>query len=151
VDKRTNVKQTGNEDKVGEVYEEEEEPVVPEKVTLGFNFVDNPPVYPGCEGLPKDRLKQCTSQKIQEFLTANFNKSVLDSLKLPKGTRISINTRFQIDENGKVTNVLARSKYRELEKETKRVLRMLPQMKPAVHKGKKVKVKYNLPIWFKVE
>ena len=58
---------------------------------------------------------------------------------------------FTFDKNGQVTNIKARSKYKALEKEAKRVIALLPKVTPGKQKGKTVKVTYTLPIIFKVE
>ena len=115
-----------------------------------FNHLKNAPVYPGCEGLKGDESKKCFSKKIQEFVSRNFRTELADSLKL-NGERVKILTMFTIDTQGKVSKIRARSKYKPLEKEAKRVLSMLPQVKPGMQDGKKVKVTYTLPIIFKVE
>jgi protein TonB len=126
--------------------EEIEEP----DVEVAFQFIQNPPVYPGCEGKTGKKLKECMSKKINKFVNRNFNTGIASDLGL-SGERIKILTQFTIDKNGKVTNIRARSKYKDLEKEAKRVIAKLPKMKPGQQRNRPVKVTYTLPIIFKVE
>ncbi len=118
---------------------------------VAFQFLKNPPVYEGCEGLQDKEAKDCFSDKIRKFVVKNFNTSIADSLGL-KGQRVKILTMFTIGKDTKVKNIRARSKYKALEKEAKRVISMLPPVKtPGIQDGKSVDVTYTLPIIFKVE
>ena len=114
-----------------------------------FLFIQNPPVYPGCEGLNAKEKKACMSKKINELIATNFNTALADSLKL-NGETVRIITMFTINKNGKVIRIRARSKYPVLEKEAKRVITLIPPMKPGKLNDKPVNVKYTLPIVFKV-
>ncbi len=119
-------------------------------VEVAFQFMKNPPVYPGCESKTGQELKDCMSHKIQKFVMRHFNTEVAKTLGL-KGERVKILTMFTIGKDGKVGKIKARSKYRSLEKEAKRVIAMLPQMKPGTQIEKPVAATYTLPIIFKVE
>ncbi len=117
---------------------------------VAFQFMKNPPVYPGCEGKIGQELKDCMSKKIQKFVARHFNTEVAKTLGL-NGEKVKIITMFTIGKDGKVTKVKARSKYRTLEKEAKRVIAAIPVMQPGTQNGKAVEVVYTLPIIFKVE
>jgi len=153
-----NKSETSNDNSTTETNQQEvENPVKTEIVTdkgadaeVAFQFIQNPPVYPGCEGKTGKELKDCMSKEIQKFVANNFNTNLASDLKL-NGERIKILTMFTIDKSGKVTKIKARSKYPELADEAKRVIILLPQMKPGEQQGKPVNVTYTLPIIFKVE
>ncbi len=137
-----------------EIIEEEEiETVEPEEdVQVAFQFVESPPVYPGCEKYVnnKKKLKECISKKVERFISRKFNRDIADELGLTGVIRI--NVQFVVDKDGRVTNVRARStKSKLLEKEAIRVVKQMPKWKPGEQRGKKVKVVYNLPIIFQVE
>ena len=117
-------------------------------VEVAFQFIKTPPVFPGCENA-KDK-KACMSKKIQEFVGNNFNTALAEELKL-EGEKVKIMTMFTIDKTGKVSKIKARAKYKPMEEEAKRVIGLLPKMKPGIQKDKPVKVTYTLPIVFKVE
>ncbi len=120
-------------------------------IEVAFQFMKYPPVYPGCEGLDGQELKDCMNKKIQEFVLKNFNRDLAKTLDIKEGQRVKILTMFTIGKDGKVGKIRSRSKYKVFEKEAKRVLALLPQMKPGMQKGKPVNATYTLPIIFKVE
>jgi len=142
--------ETDDEEEIEEVEDIETEEVEEIDVEVAFQFIQNPPIYPGCEGKKGKKLKDCMSKKIQKFVGRYFNTEIASDLGL-SGERVKILTQFTIDKNGKVTNIRARSKYKDLEKEAKRVIARLPKMKPGQQRNRPVKVTYTLPIIFKVE
>ena len=58
--------------------------------------------------------------------------------------------RFAITKEGTIDNIQARASSPELEAEGKRVVALLPKMKPGENDGKPVDVLYSLPIIFQV-
>jgi len=115
-----------------------------------LSYVDVSPVYPGCEGESVEELRKCFSEKVSRFVNEHFNKKLLENRDFHKNV-VVIFTQFLIDENGQVTDIRARSRYKDLEREAKRVLAMLPRMEPGKQDGKPVKVRYTLPIKFRVD
>lgn len=116
-----------------------------------FSIVDQVPVYPGCENLTDNEAqKACMSQKIAEFMNANFDTSIAQNLGL-QNKQVRIQVLFKIDETGKVVEVKARAIHPELEQEAIRVVEMLPMMTPGKQDGKTVSVLYALPILFQTE
>ncbi len=142
--------ETDDKEEIQEVEEIVTEEVEEPDVEVAFQFIQNPPIYPGCEGKKGQKLKECMSKKINKFVNRNFNTGIASDLGL-SGERVKILTQFTIDKNGNVTNIKARSKYKDLEKEAKRVIAKLPKMKPGQQRNRPVKVTYTLPIIFKVE
>ena len=120
-------------------------------IEVPFKFIENPPVFPGCENEKnKKSLKACMSKKISKFVGKEFNTEIANDLGL-SGERVKIMTMFTIGKDGKVINIKTRSKYKDLAKEAKRVISKLPRMKPGEQRKRKVKVTYTLPIAFNVE
>jgi len=128
---------------VADTFEEVEE--------VPFAFIEDAPVYPGCDKYKsKEERKACMSKKIQKHVNRRFDTSLAQELGLSEGKkRISI--FFIIDENGNVTGIESRAPHPKLEKEAERVIKMLPKMKPGKQQNKSVKVKYALPIVLKVD
>ena len=62
--------------------------------------------------------------------------------------RIRVYAQFTIDVTGKATNVKVRTAHPQLERETKRVLHLLPRLIPGKQNGKPVETQYNLPLIF---
>ena len=126
-----------------------------------FSSIDIPPAMPGCEDedtsilLDEDneplssKMKQCTSEKITKFVQIKFNTDLAGELGLSGRQRISV--IFKINKNGDVIDIRARAPHPALLEEAKRVISMLPKMKPGYHKGKAVIVPYSLPIIFQVQ
>ncbi|HFX17683.1 MAG TPA: energy transducer TonB [Flavobacteriales bacterium] len=142
--------ETDDKEEIQDVEDLNTEEVEEPEVEVAFQFIQNPPIYPGCEGKKGQALKDCMSKKIQKFVNRNFNTDIASDLGL-SGERIRILTMFTIGTDGRVTNIRARSKYKDLEKEAKRVISKLPRMKPGQQRNRPVKVTYTLPIIFKVE
>lgn len=113
-----------------------------------FSVIEQVPTYPGCIG-DNEAMKTCMSTKIAEFINSNFNTGIADELDLDGRQRISV--QFKIDKTGKVVDVRAKAKKRELEMEAIRVVGMLPKMLPGEQRGEKVGVLYSLPIVFDVK
>lgn len=124
---------------------------VEEPVEVPFAFVEDAPVYPGCEKYTskKDR-KACMSRMIQKYVNRKFDTDLAEELDLDSGVK-RISVLFIIDENGNITGIRSRGPHPKLEKEAERVIKGLPQMKPGKQQNKNVKVKYTLPIVFKVQ
>ncbi|WP_430400069.1 energy transducer TonB [Flavobacterium sp.] len=110
--------------------------------------IDIVPIFPGCEGA-KDAI-DCFNQKMNEHININFNYPQEAQKKNIQG-RVSI--QFIVDEFGNVNDIKTRGpKGGELlEKEAYRIMSLLPKFTPGYQKGKAVKVKYGIPITFKLQ
>ncbi|NDV15693.1 TonB family protein [Muricauda sp. TY007] len=123
-----------------EVEEVEEEIVVP------FAVIEYVPVFPGCEHLQtQTERKNCFNQKVQEHIKATFN---YPPSALEMGITGKVYVQFVIDSNGQVTGIQKRGPDKLLEKEAERIIASLPKVKPGEQRGKKVSVKYSIPINF---
>ncbi len=142
--------ETDEEEAVDEPEEiQTEEPE--EEVDVAFQFVESAPVFPGCEKYEgnKKKLKDCMSRKIERFINRYFDKGIGEDIGA--SGIVKVWAQFIVDKNGNVVEIRARSSYKELEKEAIRVLKKLPKMKPGQQRGKPVRVRYNLPIQFRVD
>ncbi|MFD1161745.1 energy transducer TonB [Hwangdonia seohaensis] len=123
---------------------------VPEEVPVPIAFVEQVPIYPGCEKKKtNDERRQCMSEKLTKLIQKKFNTGVGDDLGL-SGKQV-IRTQFKIDKTGHVTDVKVRGTHPELEKEAQRVINKIPDMTPGKQRDKNVGVSYTLPIVFKVQ
>jgi protein TonB len=131
-------------------YTQVKEAEVEEEIVedVPFFIIEQVPVFPGCSG-NKEELRKCMEQKVQEFVTKNFDVELAQDLGLESGTK-RIFVSFVIDKNGKVTDIQSRAPHKSLQTEAERVIHSLPHMKPGEQRGKPVRVKYSLPIVFKV-
>ncbi len=138
-------------DQETEIVEVEEVEVeeVEEDIEVPFAVIENVPVFPGCEKGNNAAKKKCMSDKIAKFVNRKFNTDLAGDLGLSGRQRI--NVIFKIDKTGNIIGVRARAPHPGLEKEAKRVIKMLPKMKPGKQRGKAVTVPYSLPIIFQVQ
>jgi hypothetical protein len=113
-----------------------------------FAVIQQPPTFPGCEG-NNVVVKECMSQKIQEFVSKNFNVKLANELNLSGKQRIAL--QFKIDKTGNVVDTRARAAHPDLAAEAMRVVSKLPKMIPGEQDGKKVSVLYSLPIVFEID
>jgi len=142
--------ETDDEEEIEEVENIDTEDVEEIEEEVIFAAIQNPPIYPGCEGKKGAALKKCTADKIRKFVAKHFDQTIAADLGL-YGERVKIFTRFIIDKDGRVTNIEAKAaKYKDLEKEARRVLSKIPKMKPGQQRNRPVRVKYSLPIIFQV-
>ncbi|MCL6295378.1 energy transducer TonB [Jejuia spongiicola] len=138
-------------DQETEIVEIEEVEVeeVEEDIEVPFAVIENVPVFPGCEKGNNAAKKKCMSDKIAKFVNRKFNTDLAGDLGLSGRQRI--NVIFKIDKTGNIIGVRARAPHPGLEKEAKRVISLLPKMKPGKQRGKAVTVPYSLPIIFQVQ
>lgn len=111
-----------------------EEKIVEQPV---FNVVDQMPEFPG--GI--DKLLQFINDNMQYPTQAQM-----------KGIQGRVIVQFIVDEDGYIKEPnIVRSVEPSLDKEALRIIRMLPQWKPGILKGKAVKVKHTVPIAFRLD
>ncbi len=133
----------GNIEITGIMLPEEEEDLV-----IPYLIVENPPEFKNTPAdFSKEEKREYMSKQITKIVSKNFNISVCLNLK---GRQI-IQTLFEIDSLGFVKNIKARASHPKLEKEAKRVIKLLPQFIPARQKDKSVNISYAFPIVFQVE
>lgn len=124
---------------------------VDEDLEVPFAVIENVPVFPGCEKKKgNEAKKKCMSDKITKHVNRKFNSDLAGDLGLPSGKqRISVG--FKVDKTGNIVGIYARAPHPALAKEAKRVIKLLPKMKPGRQRGKAVTVPYGLPIVFQVQ
>lgn len=123
---------------------------VDEPKPMSINNVQKTPVFKGCEGLSEDENRKCFERKIQQHVQQNFNAELAQDVGLRSG-KYKIFTQFVIDKSGNVTDIKIRAPHTKLKNEAGRVVLKIPQFQPGKQNNKEVKVKYILPITFKVE
>lgn len=126
--------------------EEVEVAEVEEDVEVPFAVIEQVPIFPGCTG-SKDELKACFQEKMQEHLLKHFSYPDA-ALELDIQGRVFV--FFVIDRNGKVAKIKSRGPDQLLEKESERIISLLPQMKPGKQRNKAVTVPYSIPINFQL-
>ena len=87
---------------------------------------------------------------MKQFVQRNFDAGLANELGLHSGKH-KIQTQFIINKEGNIIDIKIRAPHKRLEKETKRIIKKLPQFKPGKQNNRTVKVRYLLPIAFNVE
>ncbi|WP_223444029.1 energy transducer TonB [Polaribacter litorisediminis] len=127
-----------------------EEPKDEPVETLPFILIENAPVFKGCEGLSKEENKICFDAKMKKFVQRNFDAQLANEIGLNSG-KYRISTQFVIDDQGNVVDIQIRAPHIKLKKETQALIEKLPKFTPGKQRDKAVKVKYTLPISFRVD
>ncbi len=121
---------------------------VEEEVEVPFAAIEDVPVFPGCEGKSRKKMKDCFQKKIQEHVVKNFR---YPQTAIDLGIQGRVSVIFVIDSKGHTTKVRSRGPDRILEKEAERIIGLLPKMTPGKQRGRAVKVSYAIPIFFKYQ
>ena len=116
-----------------------------EKEVIPFAMIDKVPTFPGCP----ENDKSCFNNKIRQHFQKEFNVNLTDSLKLSPGKKRII-MLFKINKEGAITGIKAKAPHPALQEEAVRIIKLLPIMKPGELNGKKVTVKYTLPMRIEV-
>ena len=128
----------------------EEPDDVEDPVHVPFDFIEDVPLFPGCESFSenKDREK-CMSEEVNHFVSKEFDTTLGEKLGLT-GTNLVV-IRFVVNTQGEVDQIQTRAPHPGLEKEAERVINLLPKMQPGKQRGKPVPVSFTIPIRFKVQ
>ncbi|WP_439131521.1 energy transducer TonB [Polaribacter sp.] len=118
--------------------------------TVPFLLIENAPVFKGCEGLTKAENKKCFDKKMMRFVQRNFDVDLANELGLRAGKH-RIFTQFIIDDQGDVVDIKINAPHIKLKNETQQLIEKLPKFTPGKQRNKAVKVKYALPITFRVD
>ncbi len=115
-----------------------------------FAVIEDAPIFPGCENVPKNQRSACFQDQIAKFIKKNQQYPERAQEENIQG-RVSV--MFVIDKDGSIINVQVKGpKGAELlEKEALRVISKLPKIKPGMQRGKPVKIKFSQPIIFKLQ
>ncbi|WP_452224968.1 M56 family metallopeptidase [Lacinutrix chionoecetis] len=120
-----------------------------EEKEVTFQSINQVPSYPGCDTTAsKDAQRECFSQNINKLVAKNFDVNLGKSLGLVGMQKIIAN--FIINKAGNIDDIKVRASHIELENEVRRVIRLIPQLKPGEHDGKPVNVSFTLPIQFNI-
>lgn len=113
-----------------------------------FAIIEDAPIFPGCESVPKSERKACFEEMMNKFIRKNFRYPEIAQEMNIQGR---VNVAFVIDEHGKVTSVQSRGPDKNLVDEAERIIGLLPQMTPGKQRGRPVRVPYGIPITFRLQ
>ncbi|MDK2771513.1 MAG: energy transducer TonB [Flavobacterium sp.] len=115
-----------------------------------FAVIEDIPLFPGCENVPKAKRMECFNEQMNKHIKKYFT---YPESAAEEGIQGRVAVQFVIDKQGNVTDIQMRGPKggADLEKEAKRIIEKLPKFTPGKQRGKPVKVKYGLPITFKLQ
>lgn len=88
-------------------------------------------------------------EKLMEFLRISVKYPVEAQKSKIEGRSV---IGFVVEKDGSISNVnITRSSHPLLDQEAIRVVNEMPTWKPGMQKGKPVRVKFNLPIYFRLK
>ena len=125
-----------------EVVEEEMDMDVP------FAIIEDVPLYPGCERVPKSQRRDCFQEKIQQHIVRNFR---YPEIAQEMGIQGRVFVQFTIGKDGSISGIRTRGPDKNLEKEADRIISKLPRMTPGKQRGRPVRVPFSVPITFKLQ
>ena len=133
-----------DEDEIIEIEEEEEEDEI-----FNFAVVEDKPIFPGCEDVPKSDRYMCFQQGIMKHIRKNFKYPAI-----PKEMGVSekIFVQFVIDKGGRITkSLVVRGEDKHLKEEALRLVNSIPKLQAAKQRGKPVPCSFTVPINFKLQ
>jgi protein TonB len=113
-----------------------------------FAIIEDAPIFPGCESVPKSQRKACFEEMMNKFIRKNFRYPEIAQEMNIQGR---VNVAFVIDEHGKVTSIRSRGPDKNLIDEAERIIGLLPKMTPGKQRGRPVRVPYGIPITFRLQ
>ena len=102
-----------------------------EDIPVHINFIEQVPIYPGCENEKTNNAKRkCMSDKITKLVQKQFDSNLASELGL-SGKQV-IRTQFKIDKTGHVSDIKIQALHPELKEEAQRVINKIPEMTPGM-------------------
>lgn len=137
--------ETDQEEIIEDVEVEEE---VEEAIDVPFAIIEDVPIFPGCEGVPKSQRRDCFQEKINKHVHKNFR---YPEIAQDLGIQGKVFVQFVIEKDGQISSIQMRGPDKTLEKEAHRIISKLPQMTPGKQRGRAVRVPFSIPIVFRLQ
>jgi periplasmic protein TonB len=112
--------------------------------------VEQLPMFKACKGLKRSEQKACFDEQLAKAISKNLVYPNIDLENKRQGTAV---VEFVIDEKGNITNVKALDNNRAtpaMQVAAEKAVSKLPKLEPAKQGDVAVKIKYVIPISFKV-
>ena len=117
-------------------------------IDVPFAIIEDVPLFPGCERVPKSQRRACFQTNIQKHINKNFR---YPEIAQEMGIQGRVFVQFVIDKDGSITGIRTRGPDKNLEKEAQRIIGKLPTMTPGKQRGRPVRVPFSIPITFKLQ
>ena len=115
---------------------------------IPFAIIEDVPLFPGCERVAKSKRRDCFQEKMNNHIRRNFR---YPKIAQEMGIQGMVFVLFTIGSDGSIINIRTRGPDKNLEREAKRIISLLPKMTPGTQKGRPVRVPFSIPIDFKLQ
>jgi len=113
-----------------------------------YTKVDVMPRFSGCEDQAKEKRVACASRKMFGYLRENIKYPDVAKVEGAEG-RVVVS--FVVDKTGKIRDVeVVKDPGKGMGEEAQRLVQSFPDWVPGLHEGKKVNVRYIIPVKFKL-
>lgn len=113
--------------------------------------VEQLPMFKACKGVKRSEQKACFDEQLAKVISRNL---VYPSNDFENGKQGTALIEFVIDENGDITNIKSLENNKpataEMKKAAEKAVKKIPQLIPAKQGNKNVRIKYAIPITFKL-
>lgn len=127
------------------------EPVVAKAENPTIFSVEQLPMFEACKGLARSEQKECFDSQLAKAISRNLTYPESDYENGKQGTAL---VEFIIDEKGNITNVVSvdnkRATY-EMRMAAEKAIKKIPRIIPAKQGKESVKIKYIIPVSFKLK
>lgn len=113
--------------------------------------VEQLPMFEACKGLSRAAQKDCFDEQMAKAIAKHL---VYPESDLENGRQGVALIEFVIDENGAITNVKALDNKRATEtmqRAAEKAVKRVPKLSPAMHGNKPVRIKYSIPVGFRMK
>jgi periplasmic protein TonB len=113
--------------------------------------VEQLPMFDACKGVRREEQKECFDSELRKFISKNVSYPSNDLEKGKEGTAL---IEFVINERGEITNVKALDNKRasiDMQKAAEKAIKKLPRIIPAKQGDENVRIKYLIPVSFKLK
>lgn len=113
--------------------------------------VEQLPMFEACKRLSRADQKACFDAQLAKAVAKHLNYPESD---IENGRQGVAQVEFVIDENGAITNVKALDNKRatiEMQQAAEKAVKRIPKLIPAKQGNKAVKIKYSIPVVFRMK
>ncbi|WP_430400015.1 TonB family protein [Flavobacterium sp.] len=113
--------------------------------------VEQLPMFDACKGIPRSEQKECFDSQLAKAISRNLTYPESDYESGKQGTAL---VEFVIDEKGNITNVASvdnkRATY-EMRMAAEKAIKKIPKIIPAKQGKEPVRIKYIIPVSFRLK
>jgi TonB family protein len=158
IKKEENITQVATQDNQSDNHSNTESTVEPKDngiletpKEINIFSVEKLPMFPSCKGLSRADQKACFDEQMAKAILKHL---IYPEADYKEGKQGVAQIEFVIDENGAITNVVALDNKRatlDMQKAAEKAIKRVPKLIPAMHGDKPVRIKYSIPVGFRMK